>query len=91
MDTGEVRQQPWADWPTIMQTARANGWRVLAERGGEARLERRDGRSSTGAVSLHIKFDGDGAISGAKLVELGYFIGSVAPQKLDTILGWLRG
>lgn len=82
-------QRPWADWPTIIEVARDHGWQLLAERGGGARLERRDVRSSTGAVELAIGFDAGGAISAAEVAELGYCLDPNSPQKLDTILGWL--
>lgn len=82
-------RRPWIQWPTIASTARANGWNVLAERRGVARIQRRDPRSPNGAATLHIEFDHDGLIAVAEITELGRRIGA-QPDKLNTILNWLR-
>lgn len=64
-------RRPWVHWPTIASTARSNAWKVLAERRGVARMERRDPRSPDGAVTLHIEFDHAGLIADASIPELG--------------------
>ncbi|MBU8839097.1 hypothetical protein [Mycolicibacterium goodii] len=62
---------------------------MLAERRGVARIQRRDPRSPNGAATLHIEFDHDGLIAVAEITELGRRIGA-QPDKLNTILNWLR-
>lgn len=84
----EVEGRPWATWPAIAKAARANGWRILAERRGVARLERRDPRSEVGAVTLHVEFNRAGHIAGAWIEELDRNIRS-QPKKLNTILQWI--
>lgn len=79
---------PWVAWPTISKTARENGWGVLAERGGVARMERRDPRGEWGAVTLHIAFDRGGRIASAWIEELDRHVRN-QPKKLDTILQWI--
>jgi hypothetical protein len=83
-------RRPWVDWPMIRDTARSNGWGLLAERGGVARMERRDPRSETGAVTLHVEFDSRGLIVGAWIAGLGRRIRAHDAEKLDTIVSWLR-
>ncbi len=79
---------PWVAWPTISKAARENGWRLLPERGGVARMERRDPRSETGAVTLHIQFNRGGRIASAWIGELDRQVRN-QPRKLDTILRWI--
>lgn len=80
--------KPWVAWPAIAKAARVNGWRVLAERGGVARMERRDPRSESGAVTLHVEFNRAGHIAGAWIEELDRNIRR-QPKKLNTILQWI--
>jgi len=80
--------KPWVAWPAIAKAARANGWRILAERRGVARMERRDPRSEVGAVTLHVEFNRGGHIAGAWIDELDRNIRS-QPKKLNTILQWI--
>lgn len=85
----EVRStRPWVAWPTIRQTACENGWNLLAERSGVARMQRRDPRSHTGAVTLHIEFNRGGRIAGAWIAELDRHVRR-QPRKRDTVLKWI--
>ncbi|MCX8559031.1 hypothetical protein OS121_28730 [Mycolicibacterium mucogenicum] len=88
MTNAIAEPQPWVAWPAIAKAARANGWRVLAERRGVARAERRDPRSEVGAVTLHVEFNRAGHIAGAWIEELDRHIRS-QPKKLNTILEWI--
>ncbi|WP_131823332.1 hypothetical protein [Mycobacteroides chelonae] len=82
--------RPWVHWPTIAATARSNGWTVLAERRGVARMQRRDARSDVGASTLHVEFDQQGLIAGAWIDELGWRMDAHEADKLSVVLARLR-
>lgn len=85
-----MTSQPWAAWPQIRDEAQSSGWRVLSERGGTARLERRDPRTETGAAVLNIAFDRDGHIESSWISALGREVDVNAADPLNTILEWIR-
>jgi hypothetical protein len=53
-------------------------------------MERRDPRSETAAVTIHVEFDSRGLIVGAWIAELGRRIRAHDAEKLYTIVSWLR-
>ena len=82
--------QPWAAWPQIRDEAQTNGWRVLSERGGTARLERRDPRTETGAAVLNIAFGRDGHIETSWISAFGREVDASTADPLNTVLDWIR-
>jgi hypothetical protein len=82
------RQQPWKVLPKLRKLALDNDWRLIAERGGVARFERRDPRAKTGAVRLHVEFNRAGNIASAWMSDYRQ-VGSGDANKFDTICRWM--
>lgn len=74
--------------PALRKLAQENGWRLVAERDGVARFERRDSRSETGAVLLHIEFNCGGNIASA-WIGAERRVGPRNADKLETIRRWM--
>lgn len=74
--------------PELRKLAHENGWTLKAERGGVARFERRDPRSETGAVLLHVEFNRGGNIASA-WIDARRTAGTRDANKLETIRRWM--
>lgn len=81
-------QRPWKSMPELRKLAHENGWTLKAERGGVARFERRDPRSETGAVLLHVEFNRGGNIASA-WIDARRTVGTRDANKLETIRRWM--